>query len=145
MPNQDPSFHIDSIDFDPEGLELITALHHRYSVRCHQVFMGRNRNVFDMGRYVVKVPKNLDGFADNDWEGSVSNANEDPDEIRYARTRMAYFADIPVVFMEYAEHADTQDMVSRLGQEPAWVGCVDCGQVGFTRDGRLVAYDYGVR
>lgn len=136
---------IDSDDFCPEGLAVITALHDRYAGRCLQVFMGRNRNVFDMGNYVVKIPKNLDGFADNDWEGSISNANDDPEEIRYARTRMVEVSEVPVVFMERVEHASTAETIARLGFEPDWVGSVDCGQVGFTRDGRLVAYDYGVR
>lgn len=27
---------------------------------------------------------------------------------------------------------------------PDWTYSVDCGQVGFTRRGRLVAFDYGV-
>lgn len=138
-------YHIDADDFSPEGLGIIEALHRRYASRSRQVFCGRNRNVFDMGRYVVKVPKNLDGFADNDWEGSVSNANDNPEEVRFARTRMVDFEEVPLVFMEYVEPASTETIVARLGQEPDWVRSVDCGQVGFARDGRLLAYDYGVR
>ena len=26
---------------------------------------------------------------------------------------------------------------------PGWAGFIDCGQVGKTKDGRIVAYDFG--
>jgi hypothetical protein len=98
-----------------------------------------------MGRYVVKIPKNLDGIVDNDWEGSVSNGNDDPHEIRYARTHLAWVDELPIVFMEWVEPATSREIIKRLGFEPDWVMSVDCGQVGFARDGRLLAYDYGPR
>lgn len=139
------TYWIDTIDFDQEGLGLIVQLHARYASRAKRVFSGRNRNCFDMGSYVVKIPKNLDGFCDNDWEGSVSNGNDDPNVVRYARTRMHYVDEIPVVFMEWVEHATGKKITEQIGYEPDWVMSVDCGQVGFTKDGRLVAYDYGCR
>ena len=40
--------------------------------------------------------------------------------------------------MEYVEHADRFD-----NELPDWTGFVDCGQVGFTKKGELVAYDFG--
>lgn len=141
----DKEYYIDQDDFSPEGLELVSRLHRRFSTRSQRVFCGRNRNVFDMGRYVVKIPKNLDGIVDNDWEGSVSNGNDDPHEIRYARTHLAWVDELPIVFMEWVEPATSREIIQRLGFEPDWVMSVDCGQVGFARDGRLLAYDYGPR
>ena len=138
------AYYIDKADFNSVGLRIITGLHERFAARCREVWMGRNRNAFDMGRYVVKVPKNLNGFADNDWEGSVSNANDDPEEVRYARTRLAYVEDVPIVFMEKVVPVTSPEIIARLGFEPDWTNSVDCGQVGFARDGRLVAFDYGV-
>ncbi len=133
-------------DWEAEGCAGVLAhLHRRYAERCLGLSQGRNRNVFLFGRYVVKLPKNLDGVADNDWEGSVSNADDDPEEIRYPRTRMVYVHEVPVVFMEYVEPATAKDIEARLGAVPEWVCSVDCHQVGFTRDGRLVAFDYGIR
>ena len=138
-------YFININDFDQEGLSIILSLHNRFGRRAYNVFGGRNRNTFDMGRYVVKVPKCLDGFADNDWEGSVSNANDDRAVVRYARTRLAYLEEVPIVFMERVNPATGAEIISKLGYEPDWTMCVDCGQVGFARDGRLVAYDYGCR
>lgn len=132
-------------DFNAEGRQALFSLFSRFAHRSKDVHVGRNRTVFDMGTYVVKIPRALDGFTDNEWEGSVSNGNDDPEEVRYARTRLAYVDEIPVVFMEKVEYASTAQIVSKLGHEPDWVNSVDCGQVGFTRDGRLVAFDYGPR
>lgn len=134
-------------DAEVDGVFVLAALHARYWARTAIVHGGRNRNVFDFGAYVVKLPKNGDGCADNDWEGSLSNGESlgDMREIQYARTRMAYWRGVPVVFMEKVEHARPAEIVARLGYEPDWTMSVDCGQVGFTRDGRLVAYDYGLR
>lgn len=120
----------------------------RFRDRALEVHCGRNREVFVFRGYVVKVPLNLNGIADNDWEGSVSNSEEYPQsdwQVQYARTRMVYVKDIPVVFMEKLEDVTSKEIVRRLGREPNWTGCVDGGQVGFNKHGRLLAYDYGIR
>lgn len=140
-------YHIDSEELNAEGFALVTYLHQRYEKRCLLVHGGRNRNVFDLGKYVVKIPKNLAGFGDNDWEGSVSNSPESlghDDYVQYPRTRLAYYKEVPIVFMEKVEPVTAKEIVRRLGYEPDWVNSVDCGQVGFNRKGRLLAYDYGL-
>ena len=144
IPYDSRPFYIDEDPLDENGVGYFEQLHMRYFKRCRRVFRGRNRNVFDMGSYVVKIPKNFYGMGDNEWEGSVSNANEDPEEIQYARTRLIYWEDIPIVFMEYVEPATSTEIVEKIGAEPEWVACVDCGQVGFNKNGRLVVYDYGI-
>ena len=129
--------------------EFLEPFHRRYADRALSAHPGRTRNVFVMPNgYVVKIPKNLDGFADNDWEGSVSNSEESlgsDDFVQYARTRLAYLDECPIVFMEEVVHASEKEIEKRLGFVPDWVGSVDCGQVGFNRAGLLVAYDYGVK
>lgn len=132
-----------------DGAESILRLYRRYLGKGVPYEVGRTRITFLFRTYVVKLPWSHDGFADNDWEGSVSNMPEtvgDYEHYQYARTRLAYVGDIPVTFMERVEparFADVDDFFD--GEEPWWIACVDCGQVGFTRKGRLVAYDYGVR
>lgn len=134
------------IDEDVDG--ILHRLHKRYIVRAVKCIGGRNRNVFVMPHgYVVKIPKNFAGIRDNDWEGSVSNTDEslnDPYEIQYPKTRLAYYAgDMPVVFMEFVEALTSADIIRLFGKYPDWVFSVDCGQVGVNKSGRLVAYDYG--
>jgi hypothetical protein len=133
-----------AIDDDTES-ELLLRLHQRFAKRCVDYTFGRNRGVFVMpGNYVVKIPKNGDGCTDNDWEGSISNGEDSSEEdVQYARTRLFYYKEdnnlIPIVFMEYVEyHCDYKN-------QPDWVASVDCGQVGYNKKGRLVAFDYGIR
>jgi hypothetical protein len=132
-----------------EPSQALVALHLRYARRAVAAYSGRNRNVFVLGqRLVVKLPRSLEGYADNDWEGSVSNAPESlnhPEHVQYPKTRLAYVDGIPVVFMERIEALTGRAIEARFGQEPDWVASVDGGQVGVNRHGRLVAYDYGLR
>lgn len=127
-------------------LKPLMALYKRYTKKAKAIHYGRNRIVFDMGYYVVKLPSDHAGFGDNDWEGSVSNGPEqlaNPlDYIQYARTRLMYVQDIPVCLME---KVSTEHEVHPFSDKsmPDWVSSVDCGQVGYTRRGRLVAYDWG--
>jgi hypothetical protein len=123
---------------------LLRPLYERYLKRAQEVWCGRNRAVFDMGSYVVKLPRNSQGFGDNDWEGSISNGpDSDPaEDIQYARTRMFYVKlpehdYIPILFMEKVVYAERQEHL------PDWVMSVDCGQVGWSKNGKLVAFDYG--
>src|ERR1700757_5241654 len=113
------------------GCKTIDALLKRYFRKAREVYWGRNRIVFDCGSFVVKLPITLDGIADNDWEGSVSNdPNAKPCEwqIQYARTRLYYKGALPIVLMEKVEHAYQNILIQRFGKEPAWVASVDCGQ-----------------
>jgi uncharacterized Fe-S cluster-containing radical SAM superfamily protein len=139
------TYELDEDDFNSEIVETLRSLCERYMLRSNnQVFSGRNRNVFILNNnIVVKIPICLDGFIDNDWEGSVSNADDDPEKIRLARTRLVYYKGVPILFMEYVEYAGKREIVKRLGYEPDWVMSVDSGQVGFNAKNQLVAFDYG--
>jgi hypothetical protein len=35
------------------------------------------------------------------------------------------------------------DQILQMSSLPPWAGQIDCGQVGKTKYGKLVAYDYG--
>lgn len=105
--------------------------------------LGTSRVAYIGKICVFKVPITDSGFRANDWETSlVSTAPEDsPYYIPLARTR--YFKhDIPIVCMERVEEANFDDIEKRLGHIPDFVSAVDMGQVGWTRKGKLVAFDY---
>lgn len=121
-------------------------LYARFDNKAIACFEGRNRNVFELGQYMVKLPKNRDGYTDNDWEGSVSNSAQtydSPRHIQYPRKHLIYFKTIPVLLMEKIIPVDWS--LEKQSDYPRWIDQVDCAQVGYTKEGRLVAYDYGPR
>lgn len=126
---------------------VINELDRKYRPRAKAVQQGRNRRVYIIGTYVIKVPLNLNGVTDNDWEGSVSNGPKPSewDVIYPKHKRLAWYRGIPILFMEFVRPALTKHITKRLGSVPKWVDRVDCGQVGFNKQGRLMAYDYGPR
>lgn len=135
------------LDLDlPELIYIaINSLLHRYSAK-YPMEVGRNRAVFLAGNYVIKIPLTDDGFVDNDWEGSISNSKQcynHPDWIQYPRTRLVCYNEIPIVLAQKVRHVWEDEIKERLGFIPDWIYSVDCGQVGFTKNNRLVAYDYG--
>lgn len=93
---------------------------------------GRNRITFRMGMYVLKVPLNGFGLLDNEFEASH------PSDI-HARCSLFFCYDLPIVKMEYVRPVTGEESLDL----PDWTEYVDCFQVGYTYDGRLVAYDYG--
>lgn len=98
---------------------------------------GLDRIVFDTGRFVIKVPRN--GFCffaqyNEEFRGLRHLKNE-----IYAACRIWHINDVPVLWMEKVQVLEKIDY-SLL---PDWVGYIDCGQVGYNRQGKLVAYDYG--
>ena len=130
---------------------IMNRLFKRYFKKCKAFHLGRSRVAFEFSTYVVKLPITYGGIGDNDWEGSISNNPDLPPndyQIQYARTRLVYLKDrldsIPIVLMEKVEFATVKEIVARLGKEPRWCWSVDCGQVGWNRQGKLVAYDYGL-
>src|SRR5882757_6407469 len=114
LPNPyDNSLYI--LDEGTKLTKVLSELHARYAKRAIEVYGGRNRNVFRMpGGYVVKVPSCFNGLTDNDWEGSISNAPENVDNseyVQYARTRLAYYKEVPIVFMEYVEFTTMSKLI----------------------------------
>lgn len=136
-----------SNQFGDEAVEAdLWRLYERFLSRCEEVLPARNRITFMFPTYVVKLPWSWHGFPDNDWEGSVSNAEGEQSDwqVQYARTRLHYQGEIPVLFMERVQYLTQKQIIHRFGYEPEWVMSVDCGQVGVNRAGRLLAFDYGI-
>lgn len=100
------------------------------------VGFGRNRAVFRRGSYVVKVPVNDAGVADNQHEAYLfQRYGKTRGYVAYARCRMAGV----ILVMEYVEHVGWSPQ-----NKPDWTWSVDCGQVGRNAKGELLAYDFGL-
>lgn len=93
---------------------------------------SRHRVVFRDGDEVIKVPLCESGIMACHCE--LTEQGE-----FYAKTRpdqdLSEQTGLPIVRMEYVEHVG-------WSETPDWTWGVDCGQVGRTKDGRLVAYDW---
>lgn len=98
--------------------------------------LGTQRETFRWKNWVFKVPINYGGINSNEYEHSVGKAN--PNAPEYPTTKLFYIKQIPILKMEYVEHMDYRDP-----ERPEWAGYFDGGQVGKTRKGKIVPYDYG--
>lgn len=132
----------------PTLMRATLAVRKRLKEKAIRIHKARTRWVYEFKHYVIKVPINAEGLRANDWEGSVSNEKRRLKSkryleywVQYPRTRLYYFKDIPLVLMELIAPLDWSKTC--YDDQPDWVGSVDCGQVGYTKKGRLVAYDYG--
>lgn len=111
---------------------LLARLDRKYS----HIGSGLYRAVFKMrGNRVLKIPLNEAGEFCNDGEASIIDRN-------CARGRWVEIEGFVCVIQEYVEDASLAAIRMRLGRIPDWVSGIDCAQVGFTRSGRLKAYDF---
>lgn len=98
---------------------------------------GRHRVVFRDGEFVLKVPFRASGIDANFYEDNTHSNN--PHEPRASCSLDSELAEelgsSCVLRMEYVEHVGSSPT-------PDWTWSVDCGQVGRTKDGRIVAYDW---
>ena len=97
---------------------------------------GRNRLVFANARIVLKFPRGAAGEADNCWEGSCQGPTK-------ARGKRIILDGFICVMQERLQRIYSD--VPRPQTLPSWVDSVDCQQVGYDRQGRLRAYDFGTR
>jgi hypothetical protein len=101
--------------------------------------IGCNRMVFSFDDdTVIKIPINSQGFFDNYREAVVWETAQFP--YPCAKSRLIHdkdYPDVVLLSMEKVEPVQTP-----LRELPSWVYSVDCGQVGYTKDRELVAYDY---
>lgn len=111
---------------------LYIAMQNKYG---EPIGCGRHRVVFGNDRRVFKVPRNDYGFHDNAWEFRKFSLRNDK-TIPMARCRIIDINEIPVLVMELLE---TGIPWRKL---PDWATLVDGGQVGYDRNGNIVAYDY---
>jgi hypothetical protein len=99
---------------------------------------GRGRTVYRLGNLVWKSPHNWQGVEHNETEAR-SRENPDDTDIPLARCRL--LKDF-ILAMEYVKPRVCRHR--RICKcFPEWTDWVDCTQVGVTRKGALVAYDYG--
>lgn len=97
--------------------------------------IGRTRAVFDtQDGNVIKIPYTDEGFMANHREVTTSNT-EDP-YIPIAKCQHEEKDGVAVLVMEKVTPTK-----ANYNEMPDWVMSVDCGQVGYLPDGRLVAYD----
>lgn len=108
----------------------------QHSQPITEIGRGRNRLVLRHGKYVIKIPLNFNGEVDNAWEARVRLR-----DIPTARCRLATLGGWQVLVMEYVEVPTDFSYAAY----PNWCKSVDCAQVGWTRQGKLVAYDFGYR
>lgn len=123
-------------DWDNENLnaraEVVLA---RLIEKYGEPECGRNRAVFLSKNYVLKFPLNDGGVGDNDWEGSVSADH-------LAVGRWIQIDGFVCVMQERLTHIPPEEF--SYDNLPDWVGFIDGGQVGYDRQGRLKAYDFGL-
>lgn len=100
-----------------------------------EIGAGMYRRVFaDGDAYVVKVPRDAAGEYCNE-----SEAVEAPGDARLARCTLFERYGVQLLRMErIVRFPRTAREFAKL---PDWTGAIDCQQVGWTADGRLVAYD----
>jgi hypothetical protein len=107
--------------------------------------LGRHREVWHRGNYVLKIPLSLKGLEDNWRERHTWKIYQNIDfEIKYAACRL--YGNF-LLIMEYAQFvgplSDDSGFIS-FKTGPEWMYRIDCCQVGYNRHGQIVAYDYGI-
>lgn len=123
---------------DPFEKAIKEALSKYFGLYGNPIGVGRNRCVFRDGDNVVKVPLNEYGVTDNEHEACYGESYL-KGYLKYARChRVDEPSGLPIVIMEYVKPASYKKSM------PDWVSYVDCQQVGYNKDGELVAYDYGL-
>lgn len=124
-----------------EKCDILSSLYNRFAIRAERVDEGRNRSAMVFHNYVVKVPKNFSGIIDNGYEMCATDEH-------FARTRSFVVRTkswtVPILFMERVFPATDEEIIERLGKLPEWVSKIEKHQVGFSKNGKLLAYDFGI-
>jgi hypothetical protein len=98
----------------------------------------KNRMVFANKRNVFKLPMNVYGWSDNAMECyKFKQAWRLQDKkCNLARCRIIDITEVPILIMQRL-YPIPEDM-----KLPDWVDFIDSQQVGLSRDGRILAFDY---
>jgi len=122
-------------DFSNNTLDII----HKHMKENDSIIASRTRVVFMEKDTVVKIPITEEGMVDCGQEKQASdNYKLKPDDyIPIADTEIIEEGDVFYVRMEKVKPLVKIDYRNL----PFWVSMVDCGQVGYTKDNVLVAYD----
>lgn len=128
---------IDRLD-QPDEIEAVLATLDLLAGTTAMLNASRTRAVFDRGDgYVVKVPLTEEGFLANSREAHWTSTEVPvaPCHLEVASTG------VYVLVMEEVVRFPLYDDDGLIDDLPDWTGYVDCQQVGWLVDGRLVAYD----
>lgn len=121
--------------FIDEGrTEKAEAILKRLTAKYGEPSCGKDRAAFISKHCVLKFPINDCGEMANDWEGSLISDTT-------AKGKWLEIDGFVCVMQEKLVEVDWS--VNEYSDFPDWVGCIDCGQVGYDRRGRLKAYDFG--
>lgn len=121
--------------------EQFEIMHAKLVDRGFERIDGRNRvaMISPDRRIVFKLPLNNSGMLDNYRERRAFVLNiRKKGYVEMAACRIIIpdgDAGVPMLAMQYVEP------IRYSNDLPKWVDCVDCAQVGYNRQGRLVAYD----
>lgn len=132
-------FSLEDFDFgDVETNKKCFDICNNLNMKREFLGMGRNRIVFGNENYVIKFPLNGSGEIDNCWEGSLyESENPNPEDVQYPYSRRIEYKGFVCCMMERVFP------VRDYKNLPDWTMSVDCCQVGYNNNKRLVAYDYG--
>ena len=96
--------------------------------------VGGTRVTYDIGNgLVAKIP--LVGNSYNESEAAKSSSSDD-----LAQSVVVYERGVAILLMEKVTPVQSDDEIPTHLRR--WAAKFDCSQVGWTQDGRLVAYDY---
>ena len=139
----DPSDFLNYIE-DEFGAGDLLGLHKFMCRKYGTPKIGTSRATYLSKHCVFKLPSSIEGFRLNDCEGSLCSIGKPGTSwfIPIALSRLIDVNDIPIVVIERVTEATLDDIATQLGYIPEFVSAVDMGQVGFTKKGELVAYDY---
>ena len=108
---------------------------------------GRHRFCFtgNDDQYIIKVPKSYDGIIDNgieaktyrDYADKVLRNEYDMSRPHYAFCYIEKLWSVDLLIMERLIYPKREDAL------PEWTDFIDCMQVGYNKQGKLLAYDYG--
>lgn len=120
-----------------DGYEVkVRSLIHSLTNKYGTPKIGRTRAVFDsQDGNVIKVPFNDEGEMANGYEHKAGK-QQDP-YIPVAANHFDQIDGVDVLVMEKVR----EHRFKSYNDVPEWVGSVDSGQVGYDRNGNLVAYD----
>lgn len=125
------------------GESIILDMHKQMCEKYGMPQLGTKRATYISKFAVFKLPVNDCGYRDNDLEGSIVDiCKGTPYEIPIAKSKLLFINDTPVVVMEKVQPLLLSEIKSLLGEIPSFVSFVDMGQVGLTKKGDLVAFDY---
>jgi hypothetical protein len=135
MPDKITPITKDSCPTNAELNEILAGVHYWANKEYGEpIGSGLYRIVYDAGDEVCKIPKSFYTIG--------MNYSEEYKYQRYqkegilAKCYIIHKNDFPLLYMEKVI------LATDFKNLPDWVGGIDCMQVGYTKEGVLVAYDY---